>query len=115
MPCYTIRQTAVSFEKTAYKPGHLDLMAAALDELGYQVQRNGATLKIWPKNTTAVASNTIAYGGGVLQVPSTLKRIFTLDKLKEAYSRQAVRLQARRNGWLLREGANANEFVAERR
>lgn len=115
MPCYSVRSTKVAFEKVAYKPGHLGLLAAALEEMGYQVQRSGTTLKIWPKNTVANTTNTIAYGGGgVLQIPSTLKDRFTLDAVKQAYARQAVKLQAKRNGWLLRE-VGENQFVVERR
>ncbi len=114
MPCYSVRSTKVAFEKVAYRPAHLDLMTAALQEMGYQVQRSGTTLKIWPNNTVANATNTIAYGGGMLQIPSTLKGRFTLDAVQQAYTRQAVKLQAKRNGWLLRE-VGENQFVAERR
>lgn len=114
MPCHTIRRTPVTFEKVAYKPGHLDLLVAAVHEMGYQVARTGNILKICPKGRSATTENTIAYGGGVFQIPSTLKDRFTLDKVKEAYSRQAVRLHARRNGWLVRE-AGENQFVVERR
>ena len=114
MPCWSVRSTKVAFEKVAYKPAHFDLMTAALQEMGYQVQRNGTTLKIWPKNTVANTTNTIAYGGGILQIPSTLKDRFTLDAVKQAYSRQAVKLHAKRNGWLLRE-VGENQFVVERR
>ncbi len=114
MPCYSIRSTKVAFEKVAYRSAHLGLLTAALQEMGYQVQRSGTTLKIWPKNTVANAANTIAYGGGILQIPSPLKDRFTLDAVKQAYARQAVKLHAKRNGWLLRE-VGENQFVAERR
>lgn len=114
MPCYSVRSTPVAFEKVAYKPLHLDLMTAALEELGYQAQKRGATLKIWPKNTVANATNTVAYGGGVLQIPSTLKDRFTVDAVQQAYARQAVKLHAKRNGWLLRD-VGENQFLVERR
>ena len=54
------------------------------------------------------------YGGGGLAIPSPMRERFTFDQLKEAYARQAVRVNARRNGWLLKE-VGENEFVAERR
>jgi hypothetical protein len=114
LPCWSVRSTKVAFEKVAYKPAHLELLTAALQEMGYEVLRNGATLKIWPKNTVANAANTIAYGGGILQIPSPLKDRLTLDRVKEAYARQAVRLHAKRNGWLLQE-IGGREFIAERR
>ena len=63
MPCYTIRNTPVTFEKVAYQPGHMALMLDALQALGYQVQANvpvlqlrshlprGLAVKIWPVGT----------------------------------------------------------------
>ncbi len=115
MPCYTIRRTPVTFEKVAYKPGHLALLMDALRTLGYQIQVDvpviklrsrlpaGLAFKIWPDGTVATRENTILYKDGQFQVPTTLKERFTLDAVKEAYARQAVKLHARRNGWLLRE------------
>jgi hypothetical protein len=119
MPCYTIRQTPVVFEKVAYRPGHLGLLIDALKELGFETdsetpesRRSG--LRIWPAGTIRTAENTVLYRDGMFEVPSTLKKRFPLDRLKEAYARQAIRLHARRNGWLLRELSNSQFELVKR-
>ena len=38
MPCFSIRQTKVTFERVAYKAGHMALLLGALREMGYEVQ-----------------------------------------------------------------------------
>ena len=124
MPCYTIRETPVTFEKVAYRPGHMSLLLDALKAMGYQVQANvptiklrshqpsGQAMKIWPVGAVATTQNTILYKDGKLQIPSTSS--FKVEALKEAYSRAAVKLHAARNGWLLRE-VGQNQFEAIRR
>jgi len=124
MPCYTIRETPVTFEKVAYRPGHMSLLLDALKAMGYQVQANvptiklrshqpsGQAMKIWPVGGVATTQNTILYKDGKLQIPSTSS--FKVEALKEAYSRAAVRLHAAKNGWLLRE-VGQNQFEAIRR
>jgi len=126
MPCYTIRNTPVTFEKVAYQPGHMALMLDALQALGYQVQANvpvlqlrshlprGLAVKIWPAGTVATTENTILYQDGRLQIPSTLRDRFTVDAVKEAYAREAVKLHAKRNGWLLREISPTEYEVTKR-
>jgi hypothetical protein len=114
MPCYTVRKTPVVFEKVAYKPAHLMLLMDAVKELGYQVLADRTALKIWPAGAEADTANTILYQGGRFEIPSPLKDRFTLDRVKQAYARQAVKVQARRNGWLLRE-LSQTEFEVIRR
>ncbi len=124
MPCNTIRRTRVTFEKVAYQPGHMALMLDALKALGYQVDvpplelrsrlPRRSAVKIWPAGTAATAENTILYQDGKLQIPSTLRERFTVDTLKEAYAREAVKLHARRNGWLLREISPTEYEVTKR-
>ncbi len=104
MPCHTIRQTPVVFENVAYKPAHLALMVAALKEVGFEVQNEaGRELRLWPAGSSPAVENTILYRGGKFEVPSTLRGRFNLGRLKEAYARQAIKLHARRNGWLVRD------------
>lgn len=114
MPCYTIRRTPVTFEKVAYKAGHLSLLTGALKQMGYQVQTNGTAVKIWPVGTSATVRNTILYQDGRFQIPSPLKDRFTLEAVQQAYAREAVKLHARRSGWLLRE-ISPTEFEVTRR
>jgi hypothetical protein len=114
MPCYTIRQTPVTFEKVAYKVGHLSLLTGALKQMDYQVQASGMALRIWPVGATATVENTILYRDGRFQIPSPLKDRFTLEAIQQAYAREAVKLHARRNGWLLRE-ISLTEFEVTRR
>ncbi len=126
MPCNTIRRTRVTFEKVAYQPGHMALMLDALKALGYQTKVDvpplelrsrlplGLAVKIWPVGTTATTRNTILYQDGKLQIPSTLRDRFTVDAVKEAYAREAVKLHARRNGWLLREISPTEYEVTKR-
>ncbi len=120
MPCYSIRRTRVTFEKVAYQPGHMALMIDALKALGYQTDvpahrlPRGQAVKIWPAGTRATTQNTILYQDGKLQIPSTLTDRFTVDGLKEAYAREAVKLHARRNGWLLREISPTEYEVTKR-
>jgi hypothetical protein len=114
MPCYTIRQTPVTFEKVAYKVGHLSLLTDALKQLGYQVQASGTALKIWPVGAAATVQNTVQYRDGRFQIPSPLKSRFTLETIQQAYAREAVKLHARRNGWLLRE-ISPTEFEVTKR
>ena len=115
MPCYTIRQTPVTFEKVAYRPGHMSLLVDALRGMGYQVEADvpgiqlrshlpaGMTVKIWPAGTAATLGNTVLYRDGHFQIPSPLRDRFTMEAVQQAYAREAVKLHARRNGWLLRE------------
>ncbi len=115
MPCHTIRQTPVAFEKVAYKAGHLNLLIEALRQMGYQVESDaGRALKIWRLGSAATATNTILYREGRFEIPSTLKGRFTAEAVKQAYAREAVKLQARRNGWLLRE-ISPTEFEVTKR
>jgi len=126
MPCYTIRSTRVTFEKVAYQPGHMALMLDALKAMGYQIQGpfpvlglrsrmpRGLAVKIWPIGTVATAQNTILYQDGRLQIPSTLRDRFTVDAVKEAYAREALKLHAKRNGWLLREISPTEYEVTKR-
>ncbi len=100
MPCHTIRQTPITFEKVAYKAGHIGLLMEALRQMGYEVQPDGRqSLKI----RLAGSASTILYREGRFEIPSTLRDRFTVESVKQAYAREAVKLQARRNGWLLRE------------
>ncbi len=126
MPCYTIRKTPVTFEKVAYKAGHIALLLDALTGMGYQSEADvpvlklrshlpsGVAVKIWPAGVAATVANTILYRDGQFQVPSTLKDRFTLDAVKQAYAREAIKLHARRHGWLLRE-LGPSEFEALKR
>ncbi len=119
MPCYTIRKTPVVFENIAYKPSHMLLMIEAIQEMGFvflaDLQGGVAReLTIWPAGSVRTAENTIRYRGGKFEVPSTLGSRFSLDRLKEAYSRQAIKFHARRNGWLVRE-LSGTEFEIVKR
>ena len=87
------------------------LLLDALKTMGYQIQApvpvlqlrtylpHGLAVKICPVGTAATTENTILYQDG-RQIPSTLRDRFTID---EAYAREALKLHARRNGWLLHE------------
>ena len=118
MPCYTIRQTPVVFEKVAYRAGHVGLLTDALKELHFEVEsdpdRTRPGLRIRPAGTAWRPETTVIYRDGTFEIPSTLKNRFSLDRVKEAYARLAVRLHARRNGWLLRE-LTGSEFELVKR
>lgn len=114
MPCYTVRQTPVTFEKVAYKPGHMGLLIEALKQLGYEIEATGTAIKIWSAAARATVENTILYKDGRFQVPSTLQGRFSLERVKEAYAREAVKLHARRNGWLLNQ-ISETEFELTKR
>jgi hypothetical protein len=118
MPCYSIRQTPVVFEKVAYRPGHIGLLIDALKELGFDTESDAdgkrSGLRIWPAGTIRTAENSAVYRDGAFEVPSTLKNRFSLDRVKEAYARQAIRLHARRNGWLVREAGTAQFELVKR-
>ncbi len=118
MPCYTIRTTPVTFEKVAYKAGHLGLLIEALKNLGFQVEEGvikqpGTVIKLWPAGTAPVLENTILYTDGRFEVPSPLRNRFRLEVVQQAYACEAVKLHARRNGWRLRQLAE-NEFEVTR-
>jgi hypothetical protein len=115
VPCYTIRSTGVTFEKVAYQPGHLALLLEALKDLGYQLEAgvrtislrthlpSGTAVRIWPAGTYAGVQNTILYKDGKFQIPSAMRDRFTLERIEQAYARQAVLTHAQRNNWLVRE------------
>jgi hypothetical protein len=118
MPCYTIRQTSVMFDKLAYRPGNVRMLIDALKELGFEVEsdpeRTNPGLRIRPAGMARRADNTVVYQDGTFEIPSTLENRFSLDRVKEAYARQAIRLHARRNGWLLHE-ISGTEFELMKR
>ena len=78
MPCYSIRSTKVAFEKVAYKPAHLDLLTAALQEMGYQVQRSGTTLKIWPISADRLVRGIEQDLGGETQMEKKKESLFAV-------------------------------------
>ena len=110
MPCYTIRATPITFENVAYKPGHLDVMIAALESMGYEIENKmiykhgtdvelGKGLVLYPKGELASRTNKVIYRDGKFQIPSTMQERFTLRKVQVAYGMEAGKLHAKKMGW----------------
>src|SRR5215471_8732906 len=116
MPCYTIRQTPITFEELTFKPGHIELMIQAIQSLGYEISRTTLMgdvvhLDIFPRGAYPNRRNTITYERGSFQVPSTVED-FTVDRVQNAYGMAAAKLAAKRNGWLFKQTSDTEfEFV----
>jgi hypothetical protein len=111
MPCDSIYQTPVTFTKIAHKVEHLDLLEAALKELGLQVmKKSGGFRLVNPRFSGRESSAT--YIDGVFNVPERWQ--LDINRVKQTYAGQVVMAQAKRFGWLLKR-TSATEFEVTRR
>ena len=101
MPCNTISTNTVDLEKVQ----NLDLLEAALRSEFGAVQRVGDRFRFNVGGRQVVIENGRATSG-----MSTADLQVVVGRVKQAYSRQAVTLAAKRFGWSTFKGADVNHF-----
>lgn len=112
MPCDTVRTTPpVRFGKVKV-PAQIDVLQAALESLDYTVERTDSQLRFW-RSRPAVAGT---YMSGTLTIPEVWRANpdYGEQALRVAFSTAAIRFQAKKYGWLVKETA-AGEFEVQRR
>ena len=90
MPCYEVRRVTVEF-----KAANKSLLLTALKAAGHKYSVNG---------------NTVATAGGIVidlaNQTATGGNSTMLNKLKQAYSREAVKATAKKFGWATKTQGN---------
>ena len=104
MPCYTVQLNTVKL--TAADP---DLLKAAVLDLGHPFTRTGAKIRL------STPSGQVTIEGGVLKSSSlSVEALEALrNDIQQAYSRQAVYLAARTQGWKVKQ-VGANQYEVQR-
>jgi hypothetical protein len=101
MPCNTISTSTVDLEKVE----NHDLLEAALKSEFGAVQRRGDAFRF------VVGPYVVNIAGGrASSAMSTSDLQVVVGRVKQAYSRHAVMLAAKRFGWSTIKGADANHF-----
>jgi len=106
MPCNTVQTNAVNLEKVE---NHELLEAALKSEFGPNVYRTGARFIFTVDGQQVVVDRGVAnsrLGAGRLQE--------VVGRVKQAYSREAVKLAAKRFGWGIEKGTDANNFFVRK-
>jgi hypothetical protein len=97
MPCWTVQESKVQFLAASTDP---DVLATALEKLGYAVARVSDTVLTFQKN-----GQSGSYDGrtGRLELPQG----WDLNEIKRPYSQETAESQARKFGWKLEWSTNA--------
>jgi hypothetical protein len=99
MPCWEVRTQTTDFTKAV---GHEDLLADALRELGYNVQRTGNQISFSGRGTSGY------YSGGRF---NTQGNDFNADEAKQAFGGQVVKKAAKQFGWRVKQGKTKYSYV----
>lgn len=101
MPCDSVVLNTVELDKV----GDHDLLEKALQGEYGAVQRNGTTFSFIADGYRVTIRNGRASSemreGSLQQV---------VGKVKQSYSREAVKMAAKRFGWMIKPGKDANHF-----
>ena len=108
MPCWSIQESKAEFLAKSTEP---ELLATALEKLGYTVDRVSDTVLVFRKGG---ASGSYDARTGRMELAQGSE----LNEIKRAYSEQTVESQARKFGWQLEWSTNAagrRQAVMQRR
>ena len=108
MPCWTVQESKVEFLATSTDT---ELLAAALEKLGYSVARAPEGMLVFRKDG---ASGSYDPRTGRLEFPQDSD----VNEIKRAYAEQTVESQACKFGWQLEWSTNAaghRQAVVQRR
>ena len=92
MPCDQIQYQRINFETAQ---GHLDELAQALADCGYQVSRYGETLSFRKVGQSG------QYANGKFTVPEG--QTFDVDAVKRKFSKHCIKKACKRFGWTMKE------------
>lgn len=115
MPCDSVRTTPpVIFSKVRIT-AHIEVLQSALQSLGYTVERNESRLTFW-RTTEPRQYGSGEYRAGTLSLPERwqLNGLYGEDAIRVAYAGAAVKFQAKRYGWTVKE-TGPNQFEVQRR
>jgi Tfp pilus assembly protein PilE len=107
MPCYQTQSCNVTLENAEH-----DLLEQALAEEGYTVARN-ARLKMLTFTSKANPQISGTYANNTLSVRSPRGTTVDTDAIKRAYSKQALKAKAKKNGWKI-EAKPGNRFIIKK-
>lgn len=103
MPCWTVQQDVINFEKAQ---GHEDLLTDALKELGYTATRYGTGIQFSGHGVQG------SYSGGRF---NTSGAAFDSDAVKQNFGKQVVKKACKQFGWTIKPGKTANTFQVTKR
>lgn len=107
MPCDTISTTNVEFKM---ENTNVDLLQAALEGMGYTVNKKGNTLSFRGSGYNYVNGT---FRDGKIDVEFNAWQSFDVNAVKRAYSTEVVRAMGKRFGWQLKEKAGTTNKVYE--
>jgi len=102
MPCDSVVLNTVELDKV----GDHDLLEKALAGEFGTVRRNGTTMTFTYQGRTVTIRNGRAESS---LSESTLQQL--VGQVKQAYSREAVHMAAKRFGWMIKPGRDKNNFT----
>ncbi len=101
IPCFTVNRISVEF-----KAEHFDMLDDAVRDLGFIPERGTNSVSFFANYGQVTVRE------GKITIDPRDKHL--IDKLKQSYSKQAIKKAASRYGWALKE-VKPNQFVASRR
>jgi hypothetical protein len=97
VPCDTISLSKVSF---SLSNTDVEILSTALENLGYKVTMKKGVLHFTSQGYDYVEGT---FENGQFNVTLDARKKFDIDAIKRAYSREVVRITAKRFGWTLSE------------
>jgi hypothetical protein len=106
MPCNTIQTNTVDLEKVP----NLDLLHAALaSEFGSNFSRVGPRFILMDAGRRVIIEN-----GRATSSMGTADLGAVVGRVKQALTREAIKTAAKRFGWTVTKGADANHFAIQK-